>query len=123
MLNSQIFLLLSPKETEYPNAVLKKCCRHGLILLPMKLSCEERKERMNAGNECEEAFLKCCIFATQLREKKRQEELRDSFGRSKHTHTFFIYIHIYAEAEAVQLALFTHLPALKVAFTRDILAC
>ncbi|XP_060777748.1 complement C4-B isoform X2 [Neoarius graeffei] len=73
---------LAQKETEYPNAVLKKCCRHGLILLPMKLSCEERKERMNAGNECEEAFLKCCIFATQLREKKRQEELRNSFGRT-----------------------------------------
>ncbi|XP_017326706.1 complement C4-B [Ictalurus punctatus] len=73
---------LAQKETEYTNAVLKKCCRHGLTLLPMKLSCEERNKRINASKECEEVFLKCCNFATQLREKKRQEGLKSSYGRT-----------------------------------------
>ncbi|KAB5586975.1 hypothetical protein PHYPO_G00007650 [Pangasianodon hypophthalmus] len=73
---------LAQKETEYPDAVLKKCCRHGLTQLPMKLSCEERKKRIKESNECEEVFLKCCNFATQLREKKRKEELRSGHGRT-----------------------------------------
>ncbi|KAF5901104.1 complement C4-like, partial [Clarias magur] len=73
---------LAQKETEFPDAVLKKCCHNGLILLPMKLSCEERKKRMSASSECEEAFLKCCNFATKLREKKRKEEQMSGYGRT-----------------------------------------
>ncbi|TSK34711.1 Complement C4 [Bagarius yarrelli] len=73
---------LDKKETEYQDAVLQKCCRHGLTQLPMKLSCEERKKRMNSADACVQAFLKCCNFATRLREKKRQEELSSSHGRT-----------------------------------------
>ncbi|KAI5618286.1 complement C4-B, partial [Silurus asotus] len=73
---------LAQKVTEFPDMEMQKCCRHGLILLPMKLSCEERKKRITIGNKCEEAFMKCCNFATQLREKKRQEELRSGHGRT-----------------------------------------
>ncbi|KAK3551289.1 hypothetical protein QTP70_013944 [Hemibagrus guttatus] len=73
---------LAKKETEFPDAELQKCCRHGLTLLPMPLSCEDRKKRMKSSNECVEAFMKCCDFATQLRKKKRQEEKMGSHGRT-----------------------------------------
>ncbi|XP_062848634.1 complement C4-B [Trichomycterus rosablanca] len=75
---------MAEKETEYKNEKLQKCCRHGLTLIPMKLTCEERKKRIRKEEsaECVEAFLKCCLFATQLREKKRKEELNSGFGRT-----------------------------------------
>uniref|UniRef100_A0AAY5EH72 Complement 4B (Chido blood group) n=1 Tax=Electrophorus electricus TaxID=8005 RepID=A0AAY5EH72_ELEEL len=66
------------------NTTLKKCCRHGLTLIPMRLTCEERKKRIvrTESAACVEAFMKCCQFATQLREKKRQEDIRSGHGRS-----------------------------------------
>ncbi|XP_027004856.2 complement C4-B [Tachysurus fulvidraco] len=73
---------LAKKETEFQDAALQKCCRQGLTLLPMKLSCEERKKRMNSANECVEAFMKCCNFATTLRKKKRKEEITSDYGRT-----------------------------------------
>uniref|UniRef100_A0A4W4FSC1 Complement 4B (Chido blood group) n=1 Tax=Electrophorus electricus TaxID=8005 RepID=A0A4W4FSC1_ELEEL len=72
------------RESMYKNTTLKKCCRHGLTLIPMRLTCEERKKRIvrTESAACVEAFMKCCQFATQLREKKRQEDIRSGHGRS-----------------------------------------
>uniref|UniRef100_A0A4W4FUD4 Complement 4B (Chido blood group) n=1 Tax=Electrophorus electricus TaxID=8005 RepID=A0A4W4FUD4_ELEEL len=75
---------MAEKESMYKNTTLKKCCRHGLTLIPMRLTCEERKKRIvrTESAACVEAFMKCCQFATQLREKKRQEDIRSGHGRS-----------------------------------------
>uniref|UniRef100_A0AAY5EKH7 Complement C4 gamma chain n=1 Tax=Electrophorus electricus TaxID=8005 RepID=A0AAY5EKH7_ELEEL len=76
---------MAEKESMYKNTTLKKCCRHGLTLIPMRLTCEERKKRIvrTESAACVEAFMKCCQFATQLREKKRQEDIRSGHGRSE----------------------------------------
>ncbi|KAL7886405.1 hypothetical protein AOLI_G00041260 [Acnodon oligacanthus] len=78
---------MTKKESEFRDAALKRCCRHGLTLIPMQLSCEERKKRIGKteSQACVDAFLKCCQFAMKLREKKRQEEIRSGHGRSGQT--------------------------------------
>uniref|UniRef100_A0A8B9H7W1 Complement 4B (Chido blood group) n=1 Tax=Astyanax mexicanus TaxID=7994 RepID=A0A8B9H7W1_ASTMX len=77
------------KESKFSDRVLQKCCRHGLVVIPMQLSCEERKSRIGQGKsrECVEAFLECCQFAVKLREKKRQEEMWSGHGRTAATST------------------------------------
>uniref|UniRef100_A0A8B9H6Z3 Complement 4B (Chido blood group) n=1 Tax=Astyanax mexicanus TaxID=7994 RepID=A0A8B9H6Z3_ASTMX len=80
---------LHEKESKFSDRVLQKCCRHGLVVIPMQLSCEERKSRIGQGKsrECVEAFLECCQFAVKLREKKRQEEMWSGHGRTAATST------------------------------------
>ncbi|XP_036452334.1 complement C4-B [Colossoma macropomum] len=75
---------MTKKESEFQDAALQKCCRHGLTLIPMQLTCEERKKRIGKteSQACVDAFLKCCQFAMRLREKKRQEDIRSSHGRT-----------------------------------------
>uniref|UniRef100_A0A8B9J7Y9 Complement 4B (Chido blood group) n=1 Tax=Astyanax mexicanus TaxID=7994 RepID=A0A8B9J7Y9_ASTMX len=82
---------LHEKESKFSDRVLQKCCRHGLVVIPMQLSCEERKSRIGQGKsrECVEAFLECCQFAVKLREKKRQEEMWSGHGRSNTIEDFF----------------------------------
>ncbi|XP_072536742.1 complement C4-B [Salminus brasiliensis] len=72
------------KESEFSDSALQKCCRHGLTLIPMQLTCEERKIRIGRTETqaCVDAFLKCCEFAVKLREKKRQEDIRSGHGRT-----------------------------------------
>uniref|UniRef100_A0A8B9J7X7 Complement 4B (Chido blood group) n=1 Tax=Astyanax mexicanus TaxID=7994 RepID=A0A8B9J7X7_ASTMX len=76
-------------KSKFSDRVLQKCCRHGLVVIPMQLSCEERKSRIGQGKsrECVEAFLECCQFAVKLREKKRQEEMWSGHGRTAATST------------------------------------
>ncbi|XP_049336490.1 complement C4-B isoform X2 [Astyanax mexicanus] len=80
---------LHEKESKFSDRVLQKCCRHGLVVIPMQLSCEERKSRIGQGKsrECVEAFLECCQFAVKLRDKKRQEEMWSGHGRTAATST------------------------------------
>ncbi|XP_076827238.1 complement C4-B [Brachyhypopomus gauderio] len=75
---------MAEKESTYKNTTLQKCCRHGLTLIPMQLTCQQRKKRIfrTESEACVEAFMKCCDFANQLRAKKRQEEMRSSHGRT-----------------------------------------
>uniref|UniRef100_A0A3B1JUU4 Complement C4B (Chido/Rodgers blood group) n=1 Tax=Astyanax mexicanus TaxID=7994 RepID=A0A3B1JUU4_ASTMX len=82
---------LHEKESKFSDRVLQKCCRHGLVVIPMQLSCEERKSRIGQGKsrECVEAFLECCQFAVKLRDKKRQEEMWSGHGRSNTIEDFF----------------------------------
>uniref|UniRef100_A0AAR2LC75 Complement 4B (Chido blood group) n=1 Tax=Pygocentrus nattereri TaxID=42514 RepID=A0AAR2LC75_PYGNA len=75
---------MTKKESEFEDAALQRCCRHGLTLIPMQLTCEERKKRIGKteSQACVDAFLKCCQFAMMLREKKRQEDKRSGHGRT-----------------------------------------
>ncbi|KAL6489631.1 hypothetical protein MHYP_G00033720 [Metynnis hypsauchen] len=75
---------LTKKESEFQDAALQRCCRHGLTLIPMQLTCEERKKRISKteSQACVDTFLKCCQFAMKLREKKRQEDIRSGHGRT-----------------------------------------
>ncbi|KAL7875318.1 hypothetical protein SRHO_G00062880 [Serrasalmus rhombeus] len=75
---------MTKKESEFEDAALQRCCRHGLTLIPMQLTCEERKKRIGKteSQACVDAFLKCCQFAMKLREKKRQEDKRSGHGRT-----------------------------------------
>ncbi|KAI4881188.1 hypothetical protein NFI96_027254, partial [Prochilodus magdalenae] len=72
------------KESEFQDAALQKCCHHGLTLIPMQLSCEQRMKRIRTteGKACLEAFLQCCTFAVKLRDKKRREDMRSGHGRT-----------------------------------------
>nr|XP_033772923.1 complement C4-like [Geotrypetes seraphini] len=63
--------LTQEKANGYNDTNQQRCCRDGMALLPrqMKRTCEQRASRVPAGI-CHDAFLHCCIFASDLRKKR-----------------------------------------------------
>uniref|UniRef100_A0A8C9SCC6 Complement C4B (Chido/Rodgers blood group) n=1 Tax=Scleropages formosus TaxID=113540 RepID=A0A8C9SCC6_SCLFO len=70
----------------YVSKELQQCCRDGLTLIPMQLTCEERAKRVSRrgkGQDCTNVFLDCCREGIKLRDLKRQEEAKKQHGRSE----------------------------------------
>uniref|UniRef100_A0A8K9V9N7 Complement 4B (Chido blood group) n=1 Tax=Oncorhynchus mykiss TaxID=8022 RepID=A0A8K9V9N7_ONCMY len=73
------------KESSYSDAKLQECCSHGLSLIPMLRTCQQRAERVARANKdrvCVKAFLDCCIEGEKLREKKKRDDAQRGHGRT-----------------------------------------
>uniref|UniRef100_A0A3P9C6H6 Complement C4B (Chido/Rodgers blood group) n=1 Tax=Maylandia zebra TaxID=106582 RepID=A0A3P9C6H6_9CICH len=69
----------------YTEKELQNCCVYGFSQIPMERTCRERADRVllvKKNPTCAEVFLKCCLEAERLRQKKIQEELQKGFGRT-----------------------------------------
>uniref|UniRef100_A0A8C9VTP5 Complement C4B (Chido/Rodgers blood group) n=1 Tax=Scleropages formosus TaxID=113540 RepID=A0A8C9VTP5_SCLFO len=83
--------LMNSKGQSWPKE-LQQCCRDGLTLIPMQLTCEERAKRVSRrgkGQDCTNVFLDCCREGIKLRDLKRQEEAKKQHGRSEYMEDFF----------------------------------
>ncbi|XP_029101741.1 complement C4-B [Scleropages formosus] len=77
--------LMNSKVFSYVSKELQQCCRDGLTLIPMQLTCEERAKRVSRrgkGQDCTNVFLDCCREGIKLRDLKRQEEAKKQHGRT-----------------------------------------
>ncbi|XP_054834873.1 complement C4-like [Eublepharis macularius] len=63
----EIQVQLQEKLSNYSASQFQSCCRDGMVLIPMPLSCEQRAKRIEG--ECRDAFLDCCRYAAELRRK------------------------------------------------------
>uniref|UniRef100_A0A8C0LBR4 Complement C3 n=1 Tax=Canis lupus dingo TaxID=286419 RepID=A0A8C0LBR4_CANLU len=63
------------KVGQYPKD-LRKCCEGGMRDNPMKFSCERRAQFVSReeSESCVKAFLECCKYITQLRERERHRD-------------------------------------------------
>uniref|UniRef100_A0A8C9S0T6 Complement C4B (Chido/Rodgers blood group) n=1 Tax=Scleropages formosus TaxID=113540 RepID=A0A8C9S0T6_SCLFO len=78
-------LMNSKGQSCYVSKELQQCCRDGLTLIPMQLTCEERAKRVSRrgkGQDCTNVFLDCCREGIKLRDLKRQEEAKKQHGRT-----------------------------------------
>lgn len=76
----------SLSESNYSSESLQACCVRGFSVLPMRRTCQERMRRvaeMDAGPECAQVFLTCCLRADVLRQRQKQEDAEKGFGRSE----------------------------------------
>uniref|UniRef100_A0A665VDN5 Complement 4B (Chido blood group) n=1 Tax=Echeneis naucrates TaxID=173247 RepID=A0A665VDN5_ECHNA len=72
-------------KSNFSDELLQDCCAHGVSLIPMTLTCQERAKRISLlqqNETCAEAFLKCCLEGQHLRQKKIEEEARKGLGRT-----------------------------------------
>lgn len=72
-------------KSTFPEETLQNCCVRGFLLLPMKLTCEERVQRvseMQSDPACTEAFRTCCLEGERLRKQKAKEEAQSGLGRT-----------------------------------------
>ncbi|KAJ8377949.1 hypothetical protein AAFF_G00250120 [Aldrovandia affinis] len=77
-------LLMMSNVSSYTDEKLQKCCQDGFTLIPMKLSCEERAQRVSRrekGQACVMAFLDCCREGVKQRLMKMQQEALKGRGR------------------------------------------
>uniref|UniRef100_A0A665VDT9 Complement 4B (Chido blood group) n=1 Tax=Echeneis naucrates TaxID=173247 RepID=A0A665VDT9_ECHNA len=73
-------------KSNFSDELLQDCCAHGVSLIPMTLTCQERAKRISLlqqNETCAEAFLKCCLEGQHLRQKKIEEEARKGLGRTE----------------------------------------
>ncbi|XP_077186912.1 complement C4-B-like [Paroedura picta] len=63
----QIQVQLQERLSNYSNSRFQSCCRDGMVLIPMPLTCEQRAKRIEG--DCRDAFLDCCRYAAELRRK------------------------------------------------------
>ncbi|XP_060093798.1 complement C4-like [Heteronotia binoei] len=61
----QIQIQLQERLSNYSASEFQSCCRDGMVLIPMPLTCEQRAKRIEG--ECRTAFLDCCRYAAKLR--------------------------------------------------------
>ncbi|XP_034030928.1 LOW QUALITY PROTEIN: complement C4-B [Thalassophryne amazonica] len=64
---------------------LQDCCVRGFSIIPMRLTCQERAQRVfrvKADPKCKQAFLKCCLEGENLRQKKQREDAQKGYGRT-----------------------------------------
>ncbi|XP_074528436.1 complement C3-like [Halichoeres trimaculatus] len=66
--------LLSNYEEKLP----RECCLDGMSDTPVSYSCERRSEYISKGQDCVEAFLRCCNEMERLLAEKRDDELQMS---------------------------------------------
>ncbi|MBN3273777.1 CO4 protein, partial [Polyodon spathula] len=66
------------KVNEYTDDNLKRCCKDGFTLLPMKITCEQRANRVRRrrSQECSQVFLECCLKGAELRKRQKQNQQR-----------------------------------------------
>ncbi|XP_068999108.1 complement C4-B [Embiotoca jacksoni] len=72
-------------KSNFTDADLQDCCVHGFSAIPMKRTCQERAARVllvKTNQTCADAFLKCCIEAERMRQKKMLEDAEAGFGRT-----------------------------------------
>ncbi|XP_023280702.1 complement C4-like [Seriola lalandi dorsalis] len=72
-------------KSNFSDEILQECCGHGLTLIPMTLTCQERAKRVSLvrqNQDCTDAFLKCCLEGERLRQKKLQEDSLKGLGRT-----------------------------------------
>ncbi|XP_015258224.1 PREDICTED: complement C4-B-like [Cyprinodon variegatus] len=71
---------------EFQDADLQICCTHAFSRIPMREStCRKRSDRVRLvkGNQtCADAFLKCCLAAEKLRQRKMIEDSQSQLGRT-----------------------------------------
>ncbi|XP_048419811.2 complement C4-like isoform X1 [Stegostoma tigrinum] len=60
------------KLSHYTDSSLRKCCKDGIMQIPMKRTCEERATRIR-DEECKKVFLTCCDFGVELRKNYSQK--------------------------------------------------
>ncbi|KAM4735658.1 complement C4-B [Anableps anableps] len=74
---------------EFEDAELQICCTHAFSVIPMRENtCQTRSNRvlLVKGNQtCADVFLKCCLAAEKLRQKKMQEDAQSGLGRTATT--------------------------------------
>ncbi|NWR73543.1 CO4 protein, partial [Centropus unirufus] len=66
---------------KYQDTDLQKCCRDGMKLNPMRLSCATRLTKVVGSPECRKAFQDCCEKATTLRKQEKQRRTRVGLAR------------------------------------------
>ncbi|XP_023155190.2 complement C4-B [Amphiprion ocellaris] len=75
-------------QSDFPDPDTKECCAQGFSLIPMRRTCQERVRRIllvKSNQTCADAFLKCCVEAERLRQKKILEDLQKGMGRTATT--------------------------------------
>ncbi|KAK5605966.1 hypothetical protein CRENBAI_002730 [Crenichthys baileyi] len=74
---------------QFEDAELQICCIHAFSHIPMREStCKTRSNRVRLvkGNQaCADAFLKCCLAAEKLRQRKMLEDAQSGLGRTATT--------------------------------------
>ncbi|KAG7454999.1 hypothetical protein MATL_G00251910 [Megalops atlanticus] len=65
----------SQLESKYHDALLKKCCRDGMMDFPLDYTCEKRSLYITERAECVQAFLQCCQTVLKERQRYTPEEL------------------------------------------------
>ncbi|XP_028280659.1 complement C4-B isoform X2 [Parambassis ranga] len=76
---------LETLKSDFLDTDLKECCSQGFVQIPMTRTCQERANRVflvKKNQTCADAFLKCCIKAESLRQRKMQEDNQKGFGRT-----------------------------------------
>uniref|UniRef100_A0A3B5BHG4 Complement C4-like n=1 Tax=Stegastes partitus TaxID=144197 RepID=A0A3B5BHG4_9TELE len=72
-------------KSNFTDPGLSKCCAQGVSLIPMRRTCQERRDRIllvNSNQTCADVFLKCCVDAARLRQKKMLEDSQTGLGRT-----------------------------------------
>lgn len=80
------FSILTIVASNYTDEELQECCTQGFTPTPMKLTCEERAQRISLvekNSMCIEVFNKCCREGVRLLQKKMREDSQKGYGRSK----------------------------------------
>ncbi|XP_058865205.1 complement C4-like [Acipenser ruthenus] len=72
------------KVNEYTDDKLKRCCKDGFTLLPMKSTCKQRANRVRRrrSQQCSQVFLECCLKGEELRKKQRNQQQLKGVARS-----------------------------------------
>ncbi|XP_010215910.1 PREDICTED: complement C4-like [Tinamus guttatus] len=71
---------------KYEDPALRKCCRDGMRLNPMKFTCDKRLTRIAGSAECQKAFKFCCEKATELRKELVARRTRVGLARNFDLH-------------------------------------
>ncbi|XP_041797665.1 complement C4-B [Chelmon rostratus] len=72
-------------KSNFSDEKLQECCAHGFSLIPMRLTCKERAQRVSrvaTAPLCAETFLSCCLEGERLRQKKIEEDAQKELGRT-----------------------------------------
>eukprot|EP00079_Xenopus_tropicalis_P028439 XP_012823393.1 PREDICTED: complement component 4A (Rodgers blood group) isoform X1 [Xenopus tropicalis] len=82
--------LTQQKAYSYPTTELQRCCQHGMMLPPRKMSrvCTQRAARV-PDTSCRGVFLACCEYAENLRKQMTLEKRKtQGFGRTQNVDEF-----------------------------------
>ncbi|KAL1782782.1 complement C3 [Sigmodon hispidus] len=63
------------KAGQYTDKGLRKCCEDGMRDIPMRFTCERRARFITQGEKCVKAFIDCCNYITQLRQKHQRDQV------------------------------------------------
>ncbi|XP_036027140.1 complement C3 [Onychomys torridus] len=63
------------KAGQYTDKGLRKCCEDGMRDIPMRFTCQRRSRFITQGENCVKAFIDCCNYITELRQKHQRDQM------------------------------------------------